>query len=68
MGNTKIPGIGLWCTEKVNEKENESVQALSIMSIDSKFENDMLNKYEDQTFTLNKDVESSITKIFEAKT
>jgi hypothetical protein len=28
----------------------------------------MLNKYEDQTFILNKDVESSMTKISEART
>ncbi len=41
---------------------------MSVMSVDSKFENDMLNKYEDQTFILNKDVESSMTKISEART
>jgi hypothetical protein len=30
MGNTKIPGVGLWCTEKSGAKEDQSIHALSV--------------------------------------
>ena len=46
----------------------EKSHEVSQVSMDSRFENSMLSKFEDETYDLNKEVENSFAKIMEART